>query len=463
MINTKQLIDKDELTYLVCIPEEIQRYNQWVAWKLGGKDKTTKIPVNPKTGLNASTNDTSTWGTCEEALSYYVKHPDTIAGIGFVFTMDDPLCGVDLDDCRDPETGKLQDWAVDILENLNSYSEISPSQTGIKIFTKATLPGSGRNFGNIEMYNTGRYFTVTGDIYEKSPKTIEPRQVEITELYERLDRDRSSKSGEPVKIEVGDSNVPINLDTLKISYASKKLILNGDHNEDKDEDEECDRSRAIMSVVNALVRAGVSESDIFTIFDNNPIGDKYREKGATKEKWLMEHINKARGFLKKEDSDSVIAKPETSLAFPQGVITGAAGRFADVYSSNLESPREFFFMSYLTCLGAILAKRLTLSSELKPQPRLYTLLLGQSADDRKSTAIEKTVDFFRDTIDRDAGFHVCHGVGSAEGLQKRLEDTKEGLLLYLDEFKTFVSKCKIDSSVLLPCVNKLLNSCCCII
>jgi hypothetical protein len=146
---------------------------------------------------------------------------------------------------------------------------------------------------------------------------------------------------------------------------------------------------------------------------------------------------------------------ETSLVFPHHVMSGAAGKFSEVYGSKLETPKEFLFMGYLTCLGAVLSKRLTLASEIRPQPRLYTLLLGQSADERKSTSLNKVTEHFREAL---GSFEVCWGVGSAEGLQKKLEDCNSGLLLCLDEFRQFVSKCKIDASVLLPCVNTLFES-----
>jgi hypothetical protein len=108
-------------------------------------------------------------------------------------------------------------------------------------------------------------------------------------------------------------------------------------------------------------------------------------------------------------------------------------------------------MSFLTCLGCTLAGRLTLASEIAPQTRYFVILLGESADERKSTAIYKTVEHFKDSLEN---FETCWGVGSAEGLQKRLEDGRS-LLLCFDEFKQFVSKCKIEASVLLPCVNSL--------
>ena len=135
--------------------------------------------------------------------------------------------------------------------------------------------------------------------------------------------------------------------------------------------------------------------------------------------------------------------------FPSDIMTGAAGDFARVFSSYLEPPIHFFYVCFLACLGSFLP--VTLASELLTQPRLFILLLGQSADDRKSTAISKTVDFFQDALTE---FRVCFGVGSAEGLQKKLKESP-WLLLCLDEFKQFVSKCKIDASVLLPLVNTL--------
>lgn len=141
----------------------------------------------------------------------------------------------------------------------------------------------------------------------------------------------------------------------------------------------------------------------------------------------------------------------TSTAFPVEVMGGVAGEFAKTYASYMEPPEAFFFMAFMTCLGNILADQITLASEIRPQPRLYTILLGESADDRKSTAILKTIDFFRDAEET---FAVAFGTGSAEGLQKMLTKKRKTLLCF-DELKQFVNKCKIDTSTLLQCVNTL--------
>ena len=151
-------------------------------------------------------------------------------------------------------------------------------------------------------------------------------------------------------------------------------------------------------------------------------------------------------------NDTVIPECDP-LTFPD-IISGIAGDFAKVYSSYMEPPPHFFFMTYLACLGNITAGRLVLKTELSTEPRLYLLILGESADDRKSTAINKTIAFFREAMPE---FPVCFGIGSAEGLQKMLEEENR-LLLCFDEFRAFTSKCKIDGSVLMPCVTTLFES-----
>jgi hypothetical protein len=153
-----------------------------------------------------------------------------------------------------------------------------------------------------------------------------------------------------------------------------------------------------------------------------------------------------------------VSKPDP-LQFPPGLMTGFAGNVARVYSALLEPPAHFFYVSALTTLGSILSGKITLQSELRRDPRMYTLLLGESGTSRKSTAITTVVDLFLATKEAST-FRVSYGVGSAEGLQQTINARgwDKRLLLFLDEFKPFVSKCKIEGSVLLPCVNTLFES-----
>jgi putative DNA primase/helicase len=82
-------------------------------------------------------------------------------GIGMTLGAD--VQGIDLDDCRDPETGELNELAQEVLAKVDGYAEVSPSGTGIKLFAKTNLDGSRtKKEMGVELYREGRYFTVTG-------------------------------------------------------------------------------------------------------------------------------------------------------------------------------------------------------------------------------------------------------------------------------------------------------------
>ena len=154
------------------VPDQLKALDQWVAWKLGpagSNGKRKKSPINPHTGRSARTNDKKTWSTFEKAVTAAERY-ERCEGVGFVFTKDDPFCGVDLDNCICPETGAIEPWAAKITSSLNSYVETSPSGKGLKVFVQASLlanrrkddifadpPGRG-----IEVYDHARFFTVTG-------------------------------------------------------------------------------------------------------------------------------------------------------------------------------------------------------------------------------------------------------------------------------------------------------------
>ncbi len=142
-----------------------------------------------------------------------------------------------------------------------------------------------------------------------------------------------------------------------------------------------------------------------------------------------------------------------TLAVPESGMIGVGRDFADLYAAYLESPRAFFFFTFLTYFGSLIARKITLDSELRPPPRLYTVLIGESADTRKSTALRKVDEFFR-SLTPEWEPHVLFGVGSAEGIAAELKDRPD-LLLHFDELKAFVDKAKNEHSVALPMVSTL--------
>jgi len=163
------------------IPSELKDLHQWVCWKWAARGgKWTKPPMQPD-GRPASHSESSTWVGFPQAWGTYEQ--GGFAGIGFVVTAEDPFVGIDLDKCRDPETAAVKPWAQKIIAALNSYTEISPSGTGIRIWLIAKLPEGRRRKGAIEIYESLRYLTLTGHHLSDTPTTIENRQAEIGQLH----------------------------------------------------------------------------------------------------------------------------------------------------------------------------------------------------------------------------------------------------------------------------------------
>jgi len=169
------------------IPEELKAYNNWVIWSLVERDgKPTKVPLNPKGGPGKS-NDPATWGTFGQAVAALKRNG--AAGIGFVFSADDPFTGVDLDHAF--AGGQPRLCAQMILEQLGSYSETSPSGAGAHIILKGALP-PGRNRRTfpcglaIEAYDRLRFFTITGHHLPGTPTTVEDRQAALEALHRQI-------------------------------------------------------------------------------------------------------------------------------------------------------------------------------------------------------------------------------------------------------------------------------------
>lgn len=173
------------------VPEELTERDQWVCWKSGKKrpdGKRTKEPVGHATGRSIDWTNPDRWVSFETALAAADEHAHD--GAGYVFSEDDPFCGVDLDDCVDPDTGELHSAALDVLDQLDTYAEVSPSRTGIKAWVKATKPGVRCRThktpwgGKFEMYDRNQFFTVTEDVIRDAP--VREAQSAVDALYGRF-------------------------------------------------------------------------------------------------------------------------------------------------------------------------------------------------------------------------------------------------------------------------------------
>jgi len=161
------------------IPKELIARNQWVLWKYEIRDrKPTKVPYDSVSKRRASSTDPKTWSSFEHAVAV-----DDFDGIGFVLTKTDPFVGIDLDHCLDPKTGVIEPWVQEIVTTLDSFTEITPSRTGLHIWVRAKLPGSHYRPGVFEIYDHARYLTITGLKLSGSPGQIMERTAEVKAVY----------------------------------------------------------------------------------------------------------------------------------------------------------------------------------------------------------------------------------------------------------------------------------------
>lgn len=169
--------------------DDLKRLPHWIV-----RD-AHKQPYTPRTGVLAKAGIPTTWGSYKDAVTALTKYPDRYAGLGYEFLKENGITGIDLDHCVNDD-GSIDQWALDILQSMKSYAEYSPND-GIHIFVYATLPdecrhkfplkGMRHEKAAVEMYDHGRYFTITGRQLPNTPDSLESRQDQLDSLRSYLE------------------------------------------------------------------------------------------------------------------------------------------------------------------------------------------------------------------------------------------------------------------------------------
>jgi hypothetical protein len=256
------------------IPEELRERPQWVLHR----DKVPHAPGARK----ASSTDSQTWSTFENVLD--MAHTGQYDGIGFVLSSGDPYVGVDLDDCIDG--GAIEPWAVEIVEALASYTEVSPSGSGLHIIAKGKLPVGGCKTsmpggGELEMYARERYLTVTGDVLDKAHGTPEDRSDELkaihAEHFGSSTGGAGTRSGAHVNGLAGPGNDLAGAALVQKAKQAKNgeaftRLWNGDTSA-----HDHDHSKADLALCSSLA--------FWTSGDASQIDELFRESGLMRPKW----------------------------------------------------------------------------------------------------------------------------------------------------------------------------------
>ncbi len=158
------------------IPSTLRERRRWVAWKYlprTGSGKPQKVPYQARTGRKAWTTNPAHW--CDFPEAFDALGSDSYEGLGYVFAHGDGLVGVDLDACRDRDSGELTAAASTLLADLNTYGEVSPSGTGVKLYAAGEIDRHGpKRRGGVEVYGGQQFFAVTGQHLNGTPHEVLP-------------------------------------------------------------------------------------------------------------------------------------------------------------------------------------------------------------------------------------------------------------------------------------------------
>ena len=199
----------------------------------------------------------------------------TVQGPGYVLQKGE--VGIDLDKCRNPETGEITPWAADIVDRLNSYTEVSPSGTGLRILCKGELPPGARRKGLVEMYDhsSPRYLTITG--HRLSGTKLENRQAEIEKVHTKhlgKEPERKTPSAAVAADGVDDLELTDLLEVASHARNGQKFmkLWHGDWQGDYPSQSEAD-----LALSSLLAFYCGPQSDL--------IDRSFRESGLYREKW----------------------------------------------------------------------------------------------------------------------------------------------------------------------------------
>jgi hypothetical protein len=250
------------------IPQALREQRRWAPWRAVWnvkKQKYDKVPHRadrPEYGISSAKPEQ--WASYEMALAAFRRSPERFAGIGYCMTGQHEFVGVDLDHCV--EAGAVAPWAAEVVAQLDSYTEVSPSGTGLRVMVRGEVAADWVNHDvGIEIYggNEARFLTVTGEHLAGAPLEVRtPREGVLKALETRYAKERR-------KADVIDLNMPEvlddvllpDLDGLGLPHTVRDFLSGGLHSGD--------RSRALFSAAVALYTAGLADDEVFSVLVNS--------------------------------------------------------------------------------------------------------------------------------------------------------------------------------------------------
>ncbi len=213
-----------------CIPEALISCNRWInwRWKQNSKGRWTKVPTHPIGGYDIDGNSLSNWRTFSSAADVAEAK-----GLGFGIAFNnDGLIAADVDKCRNPDTGEISPWAIPVIQSLNSYTEVTPTRTGLRIVFYGKLPElATKKFdmpdgGEIEFFNKVKFCTVTGQHVPGTPNSVQDRQDALDKVYSELTSARAETKSAPQERAGASFTTPTPSDDWETGLAAVAVVPN---------------------------------------------------------------------------------------------------------------------------------------------------------------------------------------------------------------------------------------------
>lgn len=344
------------------VPAKLRQEKRWAPWRAEWDHIRQKFDKIPKRADNVmrgiSSASPGEWFTYEQALRAHNNSGGYTAGIGYVMTGQRDLVGIDLDNCIDA-AGELAPWAREIVDRVDSYTEVSPSGRGLRIFVEGSSESDWTNHQvGVEVYagRTPRFLTVTGRHYAGTPGEVrEPAfgSLEyVTEAYrEKAKAAKSDEATSPVPLLLPEDKLP-SVEDLDLPPRARSLLVDGDDGEDG--------SRVLISTTVALFKAGLSDVEVLSILASNDhawgIASRHRRNDDAALLYLWKHhVQRAKALtsnsvlnladfdrmadeLEWDDAPEDVSEPEATA--PEAPEATAAPQEASGMFDDLDAPGD---------------------------------------------------------------------------------------------------------------------------
>lgn len=467
------------------VPQFLKNINNWIRWRqeIGENGKPTKVPYRAD-GHKAASTRSQDWTDYRTAVSGATI--DSSQGVGFV--VNGGIVGFDLDGCYDAKTDKVTPWAESIVDALDSYTEVTPSQTGLRVWVRGNLPGTDKVFNldpavglgdkvKIEVFTDARYFTVTGQSFFEEPGDVEER--DLSEVYQLCHEIRSrhpaptkSKPESPTASNGMQQSVPV-ISTGFFSTDKLSVLMKGTvkSTEPFVIDDGCgnsatypSHSEADLALATVLaIEHGDSPELIDAEFRKSPLcREKWLNRQDYRDETIAKAIKSALEIKSKSQEQMVITAPsqaqataeaavanaaapvtcvttpytreEIIPAFNPSVITGIYKEIVDLVCEGTTIPRQFAFLAAKVFLGARKANGMRFEN-LEDNSCYYGAVIAETGTGKGLSWKRVMNGLFKVTGILDCGVKIINSADSGAGLKDVFLEPPEHqpVICYIDE------------------------------